>query len=147
MDLLPTEDDVWRTGESCRLLTAMAALWHDVGKIGKAFQTKLVRGTPTSDAFRHEWLSLRLFQAFVGTDKEDRFWLERLADMDTNKAALSHMAKGWLANCQTKGCKGIVQSAASNSKVIPNDCGGGLFGGITFLRRRPNCVFLIIWRI
>lgn len=94
--MLPTEDDVWRTGECCRLLTAMAALWHDVGKIGKAFQTKLVRGTPTSDAFRHEWLSLRLFQAFVGTDKEDRFWLERLAGMDTNKAALSRMAKGWL---------------------------------------------------
>ena len=34
----PAEDNDWRTGECCRLLTAMAALWHDVGKIGKAFQ-------------------------------------------------------------------------------------------------------------
>ena len=36
--VVPAEDNGWLTAESCRLLTAMAALWHDVGKIGKAFQ-------------------------------------------------------------------------------------------------------------
>ena len=116
--VLPSEDDTWGTGECCRLLTAMAALWHDVGKIGKAFQTKLVQGTPTSDAFRHEWLSLRLFQAFVGAEREDRVWLERLAALDANTTALSSMAKGWLKALYKDTDDGISRSGRGSS----SDC-------------------------
>ena len=94
--VLPDEDDDWRTGEGCRLLAALAALWHDVGKINKAFQKKLRGGGTTADAFRHEWLSLRLFQAFVGTEKDDRLWLERLAALGREEKGLSRLAKDWL---------------------------------------------------
>ena len=94
--VLPDEDDDWRTGEGCRLLAALAALWHDVGKINKAFQKKLQGGGSASDAFRHEWLSLRLFQAFVGAEKDDRLWLERLAALGREEKGLSRLAKDWL---------------------------------------------------
>lgn len=93
------EDNDWHTREWCLLLTAMAALWHDVGKIGKAFQEKLLQGPNTADAFRHEWLSLRLFQAFVGDAETDEDWLIRLASLE--KADLMSMAKAWLKKvCQ-----------------------------------------------
>lgn len=59
------EREDWRTTECCRLLTAMAALWHDVGKCTCVFQKKLSERVLGSDAFRHEWVSVRLFQAFV----------------------------------------------------------------------------------
>ena len=94
--VLPDEDDDWRTGEGCRLLAALAALWHDVGKINKAFQKKLRGGGTTADAFRHEWLSLRLFQAFVGAEKDDRLWLERLAALGREEKGLSRLARDWL---------------------------------------------------
>lgn len=94
--VLPAEDDDWRTGEACRLLTALAALWHDVGKINKAFQKKLRGGGLAADAFRHEWLSLRLFQAFVGAEKDDRLWLERLAALGKEEKGISPLAKDWL---------------------------------------------------
>ena len=116
--VLPAGDDVWRTGECCRLLTAMAALWHDVGKIGKAFQAKLMGGSPASDAFRHEWLSLRLFQAFVDAEKEDRAWLERLVDMNANKTALSCMAKSWLEAL----CKDENDGMSSSGRGASSDC-------------------------
>lgn len=93
--VLPDADD-WRTGEGCRLLAALAALWHDVGKINKAFQKKLRGGGTTADAFRHEWLSLRLFQAFVGAEKDDRLWLERLAALGREEKGPSRLARDWL---------------------------------------------------
>lgn len=125
--VLPVEDNDWRTGESCRLLTAMAALWHDVGKIGKAFQTKLQQGSQTADAFRHEWLSLRLFQAFVGAETEDRRWLERLASLGKERADCSSLAKSWCdavyrdADDGTPGTGGRSGKGASTRRVTIAD--------------------------
>ena len=72
----------WHTLETIRLFAAMAALWHDVGKANDLFAAKLRPGAkPAKDPYRHEWVSLRLFQAFVGNqspDKDDE-WLERLS--------------------------------------------------------------------
>ena len=81
-DILRKEDENdWHSAEDIRLLTVMAALFHDIGKASQAFQAKLRnRGKPMADAYRHEWVSLRLFEAFVGPGSSDEDWLRRLAD-------------------------------------------------------------------
>ena len=78
-DVLRSHDENdWHTGEDIKLLAAMAALLHDLGKACAAFQKRLTaRGNPGRNDYRHEWISLRMFQAFVGDD-DDRGWLERL---------------------------------------------------------------------
>lgn len=88
------EREDWRTAECCRLLTAMAALWHDVGKCTCVFQRKLSENVLGCDAFRHEWVSVRLFQAFVG-NSDDRDWLERLAGLQNGNMASADLKK-WL---------------------------------------------------
>ncbi len=68
----------WHTCEDIHLLAALAALLHDLGKASQAFQN-LLRGKQAGrNRYRHEWISLRLFEAFVGTD-DDSVWLARLA--------------------------------------------------------------------
>jgi CRISPR-associated endonuclease/helicase Cas3 len=69
----------WHTAHDIRLLAAMAALFHDFGKANDTFQAKLRGIGLLADPYRHEWVSLRLFQAFVGKDA-DAVWLQRLAD-------------------------------------------------------------------
>lgn len=79
--VLRIEDEhAWRGAEKVRLLAAMAALWHDVGKANRAFQNKLQKKRAIADALRHEWVSLRMLQAFVGDDNDDE-WLGRLATL------------------------------------------------------------------
>ena len=73
-----SEND-WHTAHDIRLLAAMAALFHDFGKANDTFQAKLKGNAKLADPYRHEWVSLRLFQAFVGDDA-DEVWLQRLAD-------------------------------------------------------------------
>ena len=69
----------WHTGEDTHLLTALAALLHDIGKASAIFQERLSsRSLLTRNLYRHEWVSLRLFAAFVGKD-DDVGWLQRLA--------------------------------------------------------------------
>lgn len=72
------DENDWHTAEDIRLLSAMAALFHDFGKASVLFQNKLTKNAKVADPYRHEWVSLRLFQAFVGTD-DDAGWLTRLA--------------------------------------------------------------------
>lgn len=81
-DILRTQDENdWRSGEDIRLLARMAALFHDVGKASAAFQSKLKSQHASADAYRHEWVSLRVFAAFVG-DSDDAGWLQRLSQFD-----------------------------------------------------------------
>ena len=69
----------WQTLQDIYLLSALAALMHDLGKACEAFQERLKPGAPFErNLYRHEWVSLRLFQAFVGTDQSDEQWLGRL---------------------------------------------------------------------
>ena len=86
-NLLRTEDeDDWLTGEAIRLLAALAALMHDLGKACLAFQNKLKAGKRIADVYRHEWISLRLFQALVGDAPDDKTWLERLKNLGDREA-------------------------------------------------------------
>lgn len=80
-DILRTKDENdWHHAEEIQLLSAIAALFHDLGKSNRAFQKKLKSKKPIADALRHEWVSLRLLEAFVGSD-DDHAWLARLADL------------------------------------------------------------------
>lgn len=72
------DENDWHTGEDIHLLTALAALLHDLGKACRAFQMRLEGKLIERNQYRHEWVSLRLFEAFVGTD-DDATWLARLA--------------------------------------------------------------------
>lgn len=73
------DENDWHSAETIRLLARLAALLHDIGKANGHFQKKLRSRQPLIDAYRHEWLSLRLFEALVGDD-DDAGWLQRLAD-------------------------------------------------------------------
>lgn len=86
-DILRRQDENdWHTAEDIKLLAVLAALMHDLGKACEVFQLRLQgKGPQQANLYRHEWISLRLFQAFVGSD-DDRGWLTRLADTDNTGA-------------------------------------------------------------
>ena len=77
------DENDWHTGEDIRLLAQLAALLHDLGKASIAFQARLRGELLEKNLFRHEWVSLRLFLAFVGKDDDER-WLQRLANPDVS---------------------------------------------------------------
>jgi len=104
-DILKVQDENdWHTAEEIKLLARMAALWHDFGKANSAFQTKLTKGLATSDAYRHEWVSLRLFEAYVksfANPQDDQPWLDGLAQI-----AAEGTNKSWLNILVQDGIKG-----------------------------------------
>ncbi len=82
-DVLRADDENdWHTAEDIRLLARMAALFHDFGKANNAFQNKLISKVPKADAYRHEWVSLRLFESFVKScGSSDKDWLTCLLNL------------------------------------------------------------------
>jgi len=68
----------WHSGELIQALTDLAGLLHDLGKATEAFQLRLQGRLEGKNLIRHEWVSLRLLQTFVGAD-DDAAWLSRLA--------------------------------------------------------------------
>lgn len=86
-NLWPEHESNWPAIKDIGLLACMAALFHDFGKANAAFQQKLTSTQP-ADAYRHEWVSLRLFEAFVrrcGAD--DRAWLSQLSALPATAGA------------------------------------------------------------
>lgn len=73
------DENDWHTGQDIHLLAGLAALLHDLGKASRAFQMRLRGDLTERNQYRHEWVSLRLFEAFVGSD-DDATWLARLAN-------------------------------------------------------------------
>jgi CRISPR-associated endonuclease/helicase Cas3 len=75
------DENDWHSLEAIKLFSQLAALLHDLGKASVAFQRRLQGQLQERNLYRHEWVSLRLFQAFVGQD-DDRSWLARLAEVE-----------------------------------------------------------------
>lgn len=76
----------WHTTEIIAIASAIAGLFHDLGKANDLFQEKLNPTQKSNNAkrfepYRHEWVSLRLFQAFVDKSS-DQEWLKRLANVN-----------------------------------------------------------------
>ncbi|MGB2538093.1 type I-F CRISPR-associated helicase Cas3f [Hafnia paralvei] len=83
-DILKSQDEnLWHSAEAISLLAGISGLFHDFGKANQLFQQGL---TATSgrrfQPYRHEWISLRLFQAFVGK-QTDTEWLCSLAEVSS----------------------------------------------------------------
>jgi CRISPR-associated endonuclease/helicase Cas3 len=72
------DENDWHTGELITLLADMAGLLHDLGKAIENFQLRLKGRLIGRNRIRHEWVSARLFEAFVGDD-DDTAWLSRLS--------------------------------------------------------------------
>ncbi|HUH89850.1 MAG TPA: type I-F CRISPR-associated helicase Cas3f, partial [Lysobacter sp.] len=100
--LRAADENTWHHLPCMKALTALAALLHDLGKATAAFQSMLdiaSRGQfgPSfpKTHYRHEWVSVRLFQAFVGND-DDANWLQRLIDA-TERQDMDAWLAEWLA--------------------------------------------------
>ncbi|SMF44377.1 type I-F CRISPR-associated helicase Cas3f [Pseudobacteriovorax antillogorgiicola] len=75
----PQVENQWQLLPAIQALSALSALFHDIGKASECFQNKLKRsGASKSDPFRHEWVSTNLFLNFV-FEKSDKKWLEELS--------------------------------------------------------------------
>ncbi|QDX28988.1 type I-F CRISPR-associated helicase Cas3f [Dickeya poaceiphila] len=86
-DILRRHDEnPWHSAEAFSLLAAIAGLFHDIGKANALFQAGLRGKGPRSQPLRHEWVSLRLFQAFVG-ERDDTGWLTALATVSAEDEA------------------------------------------------------------
>ncbi len=104
------DENDWLSGEDIRLLAGLAALFHDLGKACAAFQARLRGNGPSSANFyRHEWVSLRLIQAFVGDD-DDAGWLSRLQDPDEMTST------AWVARLNAARLRDGLDDAAKDSK-------------------------------
>ena len=87
-NILRQEDENdWHTAALIQMLTDLAGLLHDLGKAIEAFQRRLEGNLSGVNLIRHEWVSLRLFAAFVGQD-DDATWLARLAGPEAADPAL-----------------------------------------------------------
>ncbi len=76
------------------LLASLAGFFHDIGKSTQLFQNKLAPDYHGKgyEPYRHEWVSLRLFQAFVN-GRSDNEWLTELSkiDNDVENTVLSNL--------------------------------------------------------
>lgn len=106
------DENNWHTGEQIRLLSDMAGLLHDLGKAIDAFQLRLRGQLEGKNLIRHEWVSLRLLEAFVGEDS-DSDWLARLADPSAEDDAC------WLTRLRCDGRDGDFDSPFKTLRHAP----------------------------
>lgn len=79
--LRSADEGGWLYGYSLQILVGLAALLHDLGKASVGFQNKLQpESSSDADPYRHEWVSVRLFEAMIHGCKTDQAWLQRLAN-------------------------------------------------------------------
>jgi CRISPR-associated endonuclease/helicase Cas3 len=79
----------WQLNELICLASGIAGLFHDFGKANDLFQNKLKGLTKSKgEPYRHEWVSLRLFEAFTA-GLADQEWLKKLASITKENNGLA----------------------------------------------------------
>lgn len=98
-------------------LSSLAALLHDMGKATKAFQDRLRQpNSRERNHYRHEWVSVRLFQAFVGEAQDDNDWLDRLANCAHQKTDTQAFEALWLNHENGRLLRDGLDKAACKNK-------------------------------
>ncbi|UOO88879.1 type I-F CRISPR-associated helicase Cas3f [Vitreoscilla massiliensis] len=95
------------------LAAGIAGLFHDFGKANVMFQRKLQPNEQgkKSEPFRHEWVSLKCFEAFV-QGKTDAQWLQELATIQTDQSAVFLPDEHYLKNQNLKQLPNFAQCVA-----------------------------------
>lgn len=72
----------WQRLPIIKYASMLAGMFHDLGKANCLFQDKLNPNhkSPNFEPYRHEWVSLRLFEALVFDSNNDRQWLQKLSN-------------------------------------------------------------------
>ena len=104
-----SRENNWQHAASIQIIATLAALLHDLGKASIGFHEKLHGKSRTADPYRHEWISLRLFQAMIAGCRNDSEWLQRLADWATFEQTQPHWAQA------------VIQEPASQPHGNPYD--------------------------
>lgn len=104
----------WQSAESIALLAAIAGLFHDFGKAGMCFQQTLKgESQHVCQPYRHEWISVRLFEAFVD-GRTDEQWLTSLIQLKAadEKAMLKALKKDADKKCS------LLEKLPTLAKVV-----------------------------
>ncbi|MEQ6437246.1 type I-F CRISPR-associated helicase Cas3f [Comamonas sp. w2-DMI] len=122
-NVLRTEDEnAWHHLPLITALAALAALLHDLGKATRAFQDRLKNpGLRERNHYRHEWVSVRLFQAFVG-DEDDAGWLRRLAACTDAGMTAQAFEDRWLHGLLQDGLTDADWDVAQKEAANPFAC-------------------------
>lgn len=94
-------ENEWSYASSIQIIATLAALLHDIGKSTIGFQKKLIQGSKQGDSYRHEWISLKLFELMIGDCSTDEAWLDRL--MNLNKWLENNNIENLLFNANKDG--------------------------------------------
>lgn len=113
-DVLRREgENDWHSLHLIGALASLAALLHDLGKACAAFQNLLRADVAHQrNLYRHEWVSVRLFQAFVG-GSDDAGWLQRLIDHQEDRSDVQ-VLDPWLQGLLRDG----LDSAADDDRPL-----------------------------
>ena len=101
-------ENEWSYASSIQIIATLAALLHDIGKSTVGFQKKLLVGSKQGDSYRHEWISLKLFELMIGDCSTDEAWLDHL--MNLNK---------WLENNNIENLLSNANKDVVNIKAMP----------------------------